>query len=130
MQLNQSSNAQEIIFLTLSLWWTKEKKQEEETEEKRGREGNGRKTLEGGFKAQLRTVVTMSSVTTSFILFPPFRSFSSRSKINFTEHIVCTTMFSIIQWHYSHSTQKTFVDENVCLPIIIIILMSSDMHWR
>lgn len=28
------------------------------------------KTLEGGSKAQLRIVVTMSSVTTSFISFP------------------------------------------------------------
>lgn len=54
------------------------------------------KTLEEGSKAQLRTVVTMSSVTTSFILVPPLRSFSSRSKLIFTGHRVCTTMFSII----------------------------------
>lgn len=40
-----------------------------EVENGMGGEREG-KTLEGGSKAQLRIMVTMSSVTTSFILFP------------------------------------------------------------
>ena len=54
------------------------------------------KTLEDGSETQLRIVVMMSSVTTSFILFPPLHSFASRSKLIFIEHRVCTTMFSIM----------------------------------
>ena len=54
------------------------------------------KTLEDGSEAQLRIVVMMSSVTASFILFPPLHSFASRRKLIFREHRVCTTMFSII----------------------------------